>query len=174
MLKKVSFPELKCSGCEYLQCVGSGLIVTRYCKGFPKRRKPKRFSASDPKAKAPKWCPRRIWPPVCRIYGFADEQSRDMDLLTREYFDPQRNQYISVSAWHYRPRLETTVSMKAGDLFNRVKHGDADDFFTETGLQLGEIVEIDDGLTPYYFYCWSWSRLIPVFHFDRSRAQEGV
>jgi len=111
---------------------------------------------------------------VCRVYGFADEQSRDMDLLTREYFDPKRNQYISAPAWHYRPRLETTVSMKAGELFNKVKHSDADDFFTEIDLQLGEIVEIDDGLTPYYFYCWSWSQLVPVFHFDRSQAQEGV
>ncbi len=97
-----------------------------------------------------------------------------MDILTRGRFDPKRDRYISVLPWRYKLRLETTVSMKAGDLFNRVKHGDADDFFTETGLQLGEIVEIDDGLTPYYFYCWNWSRLIPVFHFDRSRAQEGV
>ena len=84
MPKKYSFPELGCSSCEHLQKVGSGLCETRYCGGFPKRRNPKRFQASDPKIKAPQWCPRRLPTPVCRIYGFADEQSRFMDTLVSQ------------------------------------------------------------------------------------------
>ncbi len=173
MPKKYSFPELECSGCEHFQRVGNCLTGTRYCGGFSKKRKPKRFSSSDPRYKAPKWCPRRIWPPVCRIYGFADGQSQDMDILTRGRFDPKRDRYIYVSPWHYKLRLETIVPMKAKDFFNMVNSGDADDFFTETDFMLGEIVEIDDGLTPYCFYLYRWSIMVPIYSFDRSRVQKG-
>ena len=104
MPKKYSFPELGCSSCEHLQRVGGVLCETRYCGGFPKKKKPRRFRSSDPKYKAPKWCPRRLPTPVCRIYGFADEQSRSIEILS------------------------------------------------EHDIGLGEVVEIDDGLKPYYFY----------------------
>ncbi len=148
------------------------MIETRYCGGFPKRRTPKRFSSSDPKVKAPKWCPRRIWPPIYRVYGFVNEQSRDMNVFTMEHFDPKKDRYISVFPWHYRMRLETSMPMRAKDFFGAAKCGDTEDFFEETDLQQGEIIEVDDGLTPYYFYFWGWSKLIPVFSFDCSKIQK--
>ena len=172
MARKISFPELQCPQCEYHQTVANGLLGTRYCGGFPKRKRPKRFSKSDPKLKAPKWCPRRVWPPVYRIYGFVDEQSCEMDIPTRNRFDPKRDQYVFVFESRYKLRLETTLPMKAGEFVETVKHGDADDLMMATDLQLGEVIEIDDGLKPYYFYCWSWSKVIPICRFNRALVKK--
>ena len=172
MAKKYSFPEMQCSSCPDLQYVGNELWGTRYCKGFPKKKKPKRFKSSDPKYKAPKWCPRRISPPVCRIYGFADEQSRELDIFPRNRFAPKRDQYIYLSSSHYKLRLEKTLGINAKNFFDRSKHSGLDDFLVETGLSLGEVVEIDDGLRPYYFYYWNWSKFIPVLLFDRPCVQK--
>ena len=173
MPKKYSFPELGCSSCEHLQKVGSGLCETRYCGGFPKRRNPKRFQASDPKIKAPQWCPRRLPTPVCRIYGFADEQSRFMDTLVRDRFDPSRDQFISVQGIHYKLRLEMPFSMNARTFFEAARHGGAYELLAEADIDLGEVVEIDDGLKHYYFYYLSWSKLVPVITFDCAQVQKG-
>ena len=173
MSKKYSFPELKCYECEHLQSAGSGLCGTRYCGGFPKRRKPKRFSSSDPQFKAPKWCPRRLKPPVCRIYGFADEKSRFMDVLVRERFDPRWDQYISVQESHYSLRLEKPFSMNARTFFEEAMRGGAYEILSDADIALGEVVEIDDGLKPYFCYIMSWSKVVPMSHFDRSRVQKG-
>lgn len=37
-------------------------------------------------------------------------------------------------------------------------------------VEYGEVIEIDDGLKPYYFY-FDTFRVIPLLHFDRSRVQ---
>lgn len=85
-----TFPGPTCPGCQYHQSVGNGLVQTRYCNGFDKKRKSKQFKRSDPKYKPPKWCPRLISPPVCRIYGFVNPES--------EYPSrPMRNSYLG--AW---------------------------------------------------------------------------
>ncbi len=173
MAKKYSFPELKCSDCEHFQQVGDIAFGTRYCGGFPKKKKPKRFSSSDPQYKAPKWCPRRLSHPVCRVYGFADEHGKALDMITREHFDAKRDLYISVSEWHYKLRFETSTSVNARAFFEAVKCGDMDDFLEKADIQLGEVIEIDDGLKPYCFYCMNWSRMIPIFSFDRSKVQKG-
>ena len=145
----------------------------RYCKGFPKRKNPKRFKSSDPKYKAPKWCPRRISPPVCRVYGFASFQDQMMDCLTREQLVSKQNRYIYPTAFHYTLRLETTLGINARTFFYQSKHGELDDFLAEADLSPGEVVEIDDGLRPYFFYCWGWSKFIPAPGFERSRVQKG-
>jgi len=95
-----------------------------------------------------------------------------MDGLTRALYSRKRG-YISVSEWHYTLRLEMALPMKAKDLFKMFLWGDTGEFLENSDLRLGDIIEIDDGLKPYYFYCWSWSRLIPVYNFDRSKVQKG-
>ena len=172
MAKKNLFPELQCSQCEHLQTMGNIICETRYCGGFPKRKKPKRFSNSDPKFKAPKWCPRRLWPPVCRVYGLADEESQGLDIFTRNRFNPKRDQYISVFENRYKLRLETTLSMKAREFVEAVKHGNADEFMMKAYLQLGDVIEIDDGMKPYCFYYWSWSEVIPICRFNRTLVRK--
>lgn len=95
-----------------------------------------------------------------------------MDFLTRERFDPKHDQYIYLSSHHYKLRLETSLGINARTFYERVSHGDLDDFLMEADLSLGEVVEINDGLHPYFFYCLSWSRFVPAPTFDPSIAQK--
>lgn len=172
MAKKYSFPEPGCGSCQHLQYAGNNVLSTRYCSGFPKKKTPRRFRSSDPQIKAPKWCPLRLPSPVCRVYGFADEQSRAMDFLTREHFDPKHNLYIYPSSYRYKLRLETSLGINAKTFYERVSHSDLDDFLMEADISLGEVVEIDDGLHPYYFYYLSWSRFVPAPVFKPSAVQK--
>ena len=95
-----------------------------------------------------------------------------MDIFPRNRFDRKRDQYIYLSPSHYKLRLETTLGINAKTFFERSKHSDLDDFQVETDLSLGEVVEIDDGLRPYYFYYLSWSRFVPVSSFNLSSVQK--
>lgn len=172
MAKGYSFPELTCASCEHCQYVGSGLAQMRYCGGFPERKNPKRFRSSDPKIKVPKWCPRRLSPSVCRVYGFTDEESRGMDILPRRRFDPKKDRYISVLSSHYKLLLETPLGMTAKAFYAAVETGDIYDILPDDVLEPGIVVEIDDGLKPYYFYFLSWSRVVPVCSFDLARVRK--
>ena len=116
--QKHSFPVPSCPSCPYHQYVGIGVSETRYCGGFPKKRKPKRFRRSDPRYKPPKWCPRRISPPVCRVYGFVDEESEYTDwLVNRRYYDSWNEPHISASAYRYKLRLELAPNLTAKQFF---------------------------------------------------------
>ena len=105
MSRKYTFPVPGCGQCPHHRKAGSGVSETRYCAGF-KKRKPKRFGRLDPVSKAPKWCPRRIAPPACRIYGFKDERSAYMDSLWREEYKTGQMKAVSTAAFHYKPRTE--------------------------------------------------------------------
>lgn len=109
---------------------------------------------------------------MCRVYSFADEHSKALDILTRSHFDPKRDKYISVFEDRYKLRLETTLSMKAKEFMEAAKHGDVDEFIIKADLQLGDIVEIDDGLKSYCFYYWSWSIMVPTCHFNRALVKK--
>ena len=128
--------------------------------------------SSDPQFKAPKWCPRRITPPVCRIYGFADEQSQAMDALIRENFQPKRDRYIFPTPGHYRLQSEKRLNMNAKAFYNAAINGAVYDILSEDDIALGAVIEIDDGLKPYHFYYWGWSTVVPMFSFDRSQVQQ--
>lgn len=170
---KYTFPVPTCPGCQYHQLVG----CARYCNGFPKKRKSKRFRKSDPKYKPPRWCPRLISPPVCRVYGFVNSEASIMDwLLNREASAArsgnEQDAYRSVSAHRYKLRLEFPLGMTAKQFYD-VMLSDVSTCVTSeirNQVEYGEVIEIDDGLKPYYFY-FDTFRAIPLSYFDRSRVQ---
>lgn len=85
MKKKYSFPEPKCRyDCEHFVMQGGAFCETKYC--MAKSKNGRRFSKSDSQQKPPKWCPKRK-PPVCRIYGFADDRGEFMEDMRRREFD---------------------------------------------------------------------------------------
>ena len=160
MVKKQAFPVPGCRDCPHYQIVGG---LTRYCNGF-KRRKAKRFKSSDPKFKAPKWCPRRLSPPVCRIYGFRDEMSEYMEMINRVDYEMGRTKIISPSASHYNPRIELRVGMTAKQFYDATMEEPLSDILPAE-VHSGEIIEIDDGLQPYYFYLLDYATVIPLPYF---------
>ena len=175
--EKYTFPGPLCPGCQYHQLVG----CTRYCSGFPKKRKPRRFNKSDPKYKPPKWCPRRISPPVCRVYGFVNSEAAVTDwLLNREATAAksgnEQDVYRSDSEHHYKLRLELPLGLTAKQFYEAMEYEASTCVSTcavseiRNQVEYGEVIEIDDGLKPYYFY-YTTVRVIPLAHFDRSRVQ---
>lgn len=162
--KKHTFPVPGCRSCPCYKVVGG---ITRYCAGF-KRRKPKRFRSSDPKFKAPKWCPRRISPPACRIYGFANECAEYIELLRRTEYKSGRSKVLSPVPGHYRLRAELPLGMTAKQLFDATQEEPLGDILPEK-VENGEIIEIDDGLRAYYFYILDYATVIPLpyFHFSK-------
>ena len=170
--QKCTFPGQNCPSCPYHETVG----VTRYCSGFPKKRKARRFRRSDPRYKPPKWCPRRISPPVCRVYGFKDQESELSAWLLNQDMTSGKGigQKVSptVLAYHYKLRLELPLAMTAKQFYEAMQF-EADTCAADevrNQVEYGEVIEIDDGLKPYYFYFTSF-RVIPLPYFDRSRVQ---
>lgn len=170
---KYTFPGPICPGCQYHQLVG----CTRYCNGFPKKRKPRRFRKSDPKYKPPKWCPRLISPPVCRVYGFVNSEATVTDWLlnqeaTAAKSGNEQDAYRSVSEYRYKLRCELSLGLTAKQFYAAML-SDVSTCVTSkirNQVEYGEVIEIDDGLKPYYFY-FDTFRVIPLLHFDRSRVQ---
>ena len=96
-----------------------------------------------------------------------------MDILAREGFDSKKDQYISIQASHYKLRLEMPFSMNARTFFEAARHGGSYEILSEHDIGLGEVVEIDDGLKPYYFYYLNWSKVVPVSYFNLNGIQKG-
>ena len=168
MSKKFMFSVPGCGQCPYHQRVGGGISETSYCAGF-KRKKPKRFRRSDPVSKAPKWCPRRVDPPICRIHGFKDERSAYMDFLWREEYKAGQLKTVSPAPFHYKLRTEIQLGMTAKQFFDASREGSLRDVMLEE-VNNGEIIEIDDGLQPYYFYVLDFDTVIPLPYFRLASA----
>ena len=162
--QKYKFPEPSCRSCPHHQELGTIFNPTRYCGGF-KRKKLKRFRRSEPAIKIPRWCPKRLSPMVCRIYGFADEQSEYMEKLSIANFDPNEP-YIYPIGSHYTLRREMSVSMNARQFFQAAQEEPLEELLSDLDMDFGEVVEIDDGLCPCYFYYFGFLKLIPIpiFH----------
>ena len=169
---KYRFPEPSCRECPHHQEVGTIFNATRYCGGF-KRKKPKRFRSSDPVFKIPRWCPKRLSPKVCRIYGFADEHSECMELRSVANFDPMEP-YIYPLGSHYTLRREMPISMTAKQFFQAAQSDPLEDILSDSDLALGEVIEIDDGLRPYYFYYFNFLRVIPVPFFHPLKTEKSI
>ena len=169
MAKKYTFPEENCWSCQFYKKVGSLASETRYCNGF-KRRKPRRFTSSDPSIKAPKWCPRRISPPICRIWGFKDEKSEFIErLFQRDY---GREKYASPSPQHYAPRKEISLGLTAKRFYDEVQNYPLREVFPpDADVKDGEIIEIDDGLKPYYFYVQNFGIVVPLRFFQMDKPK---
>ena len=160
MAKRYTFPGSVCDSCQHYEVVDG---ITRYCKGF-KRRKAKQFKNSDPKIRVPKWCPRRLSTPACRVYGFKDECSAYMDILQRMEYEVGRSKDISPLASHYKVRTELPLGKTAKQFYDAIQDGPLSDVLPES-VSNGEIIEIDDGLQPYYFYVMNYATVIPLPYF---------
>lgn len=164
------FPELSCHSCEHHSIVGSSIFGTRYCAGA-KKKKPKRFKSSDPTSKAPKWCPRRNSPIVWRVYTAAGEMEAFFIREDALRFREDTHQYIFPSAHRYRLAQEGITSLNAKAFYQAAAEESAEEAL---GIQLNysDVIEIDDGLQPYYFYCLRYATLIVAQLFDRAKVKK--
>ena len=161
MRKNPTFSTPSCLNCQYRLVIGDFTSETRFCTGF-KKKKPRRFRRSDPRIKPPKWCPRRLSPSVCRIYGFADKNSELMEFMLRNDLG-----YIHPSPHHYKLRIEVPLGMTAKEFFEETEKTYLENILPpEVQVKSGEIIEIDDGFRPYCFYVNSSASVTSLAFFE--------
>ena len=102
---------------------------------------------------------------ICRIYGFADECAEYMEKLSISNFDPNEP-YIYPIGSHYTLRREMPISMNAKQFFQAAQEEPLEELLSDFDIAFGEVIEIDDGLCPYYFNYFGFLKLIPIplFH----------
>lgn len=150
---EVKVRQPKCTFCPYYhrhaEAYGKKLKgvylrpTSRYCTGG---KRPKVFKTRDPKERVPAWCPRRISPCAVRIYHY---KSPNAELL--QYLLQQRGMNPIVSATDYAVCYESHANISAGEIQNEVSCLNLSE---RLGVPLHpcEVLEIDDGLHPYFFH----------------------
>ena len=167
MPKKPTFPEPGCWRCPHYTVQGRFPCETRYCMGAGRKRG-KRFKKSDPQYKAPRWCPRRLTPKICRVYRLRGEHERLLEQVRREELTPKRHERYSAFASRYdpKPRYEAPISLTAKQFYELANREGVDELLEEFTTEYGDVIEIDDGLQPYYFYCFAFMKLLPAAGFE--------
>ena len=166
---KVRMPQCEGRPC-YLRCEGNIpqkikgktlLPGKRYCAG-DNRIKP--FRPSDPKIRVPTWCPLRKTPAELRIYCFKDSLSAWLrEMLRRDGIDAYPN------GTDYALRYEGTTLLTAMRFRQELREKSVRSILN-LDVCRNEVVEIDDGLHPYYFF-FSEKRPMPyVVDFNKDSA----
>ena len=161
MLKNIRFFEPSCTECPSYSVQGTFPCETRYC--MAKSRKGKRFKSSDPKFRAPKWCPKRLQSRVCRVYRLKDEEG-SLEWARRAVFNPNELTYYPVTVYRYdpEPKLEKNIGYTVRQFYERVNEDGPEYILDELGLEFGDLFELDDGLRPYYFYYFGAGIVLPA------------
>lgn len=126
----------------------SGIMMhpgERFCM-FEKR--PRRFKKQDPVLRVPAWCPKRLEQRKLRIYGFKstdewmlhDRLCRDLGLC------------ISPEGHRYAVEQELDTELTAKEFLERSANETDAELLGGITLSRYQVLEIDDGLQPAFFY----------------------
>lgn len=173
-MTNVPIRKPRCADCPYYGCYNEPVprkvqgaflgIGSRYCTGG---RRIKVFKSRDPKVYVPTWCPRRKSPTELRVYCFKDSAA----WLLR-YLLERDGVHNSPSGHEYAVRYEGHAELTARDFYKLIQEKS----ITEVSgiqVQTGEIIEIDDGLKPYYFHVVDYGvNVLPYFDGDRARKNK--
>lgn len=167
--------EPSCAGCphdlSYLDSIPQrkfGVMMhcgEHYCTGGKRAR---RFKRSDPKTRVPQWCPRRKNPCGLRIYTLKNED----EWLLHHMLSQGMGHAASPAGHRYALRFEGTTQLSPCEFWRRCELEPAADLLS-LQIELYEVLEIDDGLEPVYFYRTE-SGLVLERSFDRARAQSSA
>lgn len=136
-----------------------------YCTGGKRAR---RFKKSDPKTRVPDWCTKRKNPCELRVYAL---KSTD-DWMLHSMLDEGIGKGFSPSANRYALRFEGTTELSPHEFWKRCELEPIDDMLP---VQMGlyEVLEIDDGLKPVFFYKDRADFCLERF-FDGEQARKNV
>ena len=161
MKQEIKFSEYSCRfHCPHFQSVGPILNETYYC--MEKGKKGKRFLKKDLKRKPPEWCPLRLDPPVCRIYGLKDILGESMERDNRLSTDPDQVSWYFPMGHRYRFRMEVPLGKTAAQFYSAVKEEMVETVLGGVPVNTGELIEIDDGLSPVFFYVYNGATVLPA------------
>lgn len=171
-MKLLKFYVPNCVSCPEMKRVGPFGFETRYCFGFP-GKKQKRLPKRGLQRSVASWCPKQILPPACRILGFVDEKNAMMEFLLNGDTCGKENLF-SPSPQRYKIRGEYPLAMSAKQFYEALESSSLLSIFPDIDFRFGEILEIDDGHKPYYFYYAGDSGFILLPWFDKSKICDEI
>lgn len=107
-------------------------------------KRARKFHRSDPKSRCPEWCPKRKDPCELRVYGFINEDERAMHSFYCDHFSD------APESRRYGVRYEGTTPLTPQKFWGQYSSGV--DVSLPHEVALYEVLEIDDGIKPVYFY----------------------
>ena len=134
----------------------------RYCTGGKRTRQ---FKGRDPKTYVPSWCPLQKSLPILRIYHYKNIQTALLRLLL-----DRDNVEHNPSEYQYAMRYEGVSKLTARELESWESSGTLEQLLG-TSVTAEEIIEIDDGLTPYFFYVQN-AYTVWCIPFDGEKARQ--
>ena len=87
-----------------------------------------------------------------------------MDFFWRMEYRAGKLKTISPASFHYKLRTEIQLGMTAKQFFGASQETPLRDVLPKE-VNDGEIIEIDDGLQPYYFYVLDFATVVPLPYF---------
>lgn len=132
-----------------------------YCTAGKKYRLLKKKAA---KSYPPDWCPKKKWPCEYRVYAFKDIRARCMHGMFSETPIP--------SAYRCAVRVEGKVELSPVAFLAKLEDTPASQLLG-VEVNMGEIVEIDDGLKSCCFYLGNDNaQYLP--YWDSAKARQNV
>ena len=164
------FPTPNCAACPAMKMIGPAGYETRYCTGFS-GKKQKRLPKTGLKRCVTPWCPKMICPPRCNILGFADDNQAMMEQMMNFDILAKGKDFASPMEYRYKQRCTVPLNMSAKVFWDEVHITPLTTLFPDTAFIFGEIVGIDDGFKPYYFYYAGDGKFLPAPMFNGSKVQ---
>jgi hypothetical protein len=87
-----------------------------------------------------------------------------MELIRRMDYEAGRSKLLSPSPFHYKPRAELPLGKTAKQFYLAAQEEPLSNILP-VEVETGEIIEIGDGLQPYYFYLLDYATVIPLPYF---------
>ena len=131
-------------------------------------KRARKFKRSDPKTYVPSWCPRLKTPCELRIYGFKNQREWRMHRSMRAYLGED----TSPSAFRYAVRYEGHTDLAPYEFFECCNEK-SDDEILGAAVQHYDVVEIDDGIKPAFFYKTEHGYEL-LFSFDAKTAKKNI
>lgn len=116
---------------------------TAYCKAGKKIRA---FKRKDPKVYPPSWCPKLKAPAEYRVYAYKDTNT----WYLRQFSRMMGGTYSPID-FDYAVRADGHTELTACNFLENTESQSPSDVLGVC-VQEGEVVEIDDGLKPYFFH----------------------
>ena len=168
--RKVHKP--RCSDCPFLMRYSDsvpqkvkGVFLKygyRYCTGGKRIRE---FKPRDPKVYIPSWCPRKKAPAELRIYCYKDDKAQFLQFLLGS-----DGIFHGPFEFDYAVRYEGHTELSAS-LFQEMTDGQSPSEILGIKVHGKEVIEIDDGIVPYYFYLGE-SFIVRSISFDGEKARK--
>lgn len=170
---KYTLKQPSCTGCSHNLHFGDAISKKQFgvmmhcgehfCTGGKRAR---RFKRSDPKFKAPAWCPMRKTPCELRVYALKSSQDWYMHhLLSNDSNDP-----VHIPEYRYALVASSEIELTPQEFWKRCQSEPWTNLL-HIEIPLYSVVEIDDGLLPAFFYkAVDGLKLVPYFNAEKARA----